>query len=444
MRTLAVVAMFVCSAVAIAADVEEPKVSEEDRKAALAVAERAEANARGASVNQAAIGAVARSRVVAAEMQDETAAMQAEVERRVEASKALAREVDASVGKINPDRPPSFREILGEGELASAAEIELDAAMREAAELDALEPPKPKYRLFVSRSLGEAGMQQALAYGEKHQDMVIVMRGTKPGEDVVELVEYLARLQPPEEGKVRANVQLDPPSFRDGGISVVPTLQRLDDEGKVIASVRGIANPEYLERQIAAGATGDLGVRGTTAEILEQDLIDVMKASMEAYDWEGAAVAAQNRFWSQQELQDLPKAQRDRRRLHDPSMAYPEDVVTPAGTVLVRAGQVFNPLEDMPLDDTIIVFDGTDPKQVAWVEEALKTVKTSNYWLITTRVDTEVDHGWGSFSGLMERLNERIYYLLPGQKEVLGLERVPSVITQAGNRLQIDEFVVRN
>jgi conjugal transfer pilus assembly protein TraW len=421
-----------------------PKVSEEDRAAAEAVRDRAEREARGLSINQEVISQVAESQRMANEMKASGSVDPEELQRRVDAYKADIEALMEGVDQVDPDHAPSFREILGEGDLAEAAQRELDAAIKEAAAIDAAEPAKPRYRLFVSRSMGEEALQEAIAYGKKHQDMVIAFRGLKPEEKVMDLVNYLRTLQEPaEDGSVPlAAVQLDPPAFKDSGVSVVPTLERLDEEGKVIATVRGIANPEYLENLVVRGERGDLGSRGTTSEILEEDLIVAMQRKFNEFDWEGGMRRAQDRFWRIQAVQPVVEARRNRRRLFDPSVEVQDDLVTAAGTVLMRKGDRINPLESMPLDDTILVFDGTNEAHLKWVDEQLKVVSTKNYWLVTTQVDVEKDNGWGSFTSMMERFNDRVFFLLPGQMERMGLERVPSRITQAGNQLQIDEFVV--
>jgi conjugal transfer pilus assembly protein TraW len=424
--------------------IEAPKVSEADQAAAAAVRDRAEREARGESVNQDVIRHVAESRRQAMAMQAAGEVDEAELQRRVDAYKAEVEALATAVEQVDPENPPSFREILGEGDLAEAAQRELDAAIKQAAELDAAEKPKPRYRLFVSRSMGDEALREAIAYGQKHQDMVIVFRGLKPGEKVIDLIKFLSQFQTPVggDGQPLATVQLDPPAFTDSAVTVVPTLERLDDDGKVVATIRGIANPEYLEGRVGRGEIGDLGSSGATAEILEEDLIAAMKRRVETFDWEGSMRRAGDRFWRIQEVQDLPEATRNRRRLFDPSVVAEDDFVTPAGTVLMRKGDRINPLESMPMDDTILVFDGTKESHLKWVEEQLKTVATKNYWLVTTRVDLENDNGWGSFSGMMERFNDRVFYLLPGQMERMGLERVPSRIAQSGLFLQVDEFVV--
>jgi len=442
---LAVMGVSVARASATAqSGVAAPPVSEADRRAAEQVRERAEREARGDSVNQEVIRQVAEAQRRADELRASGEVDPAEVQRRVDAYKAEVEELMKGVEQVDPDRPPSFREILGEGDLAAAAQRELDAAMKQAAAIDAHEPPKPRYRLFVSRSMGREALLEAIAYGKKHQDMVLVFRGLKPNEKVMDLVNYIKELQPPAEdgSEPIAAVQLDPPAFTDSAVSVVPTLVRLDSDGRVIATVRGIANPEYLEALVEKGEVGDLGSRGTTSEILEEDLIVALKRKFEAFDWEGGIQRAQDRFWRIQQDQGLTEATRPRRRLFDPSVEVQDDLVTAAGTVLLRKGDRINPLEKMPLDDTILVFDGTKEAHLKWVEEQLKTISTKNYWLITTRVDVEDGNGWNSFARMMERFNDRVFFLLPGQKERLGLERVPSRITQAGNRLQVDEFVV--
>lgn len=421
-----------------------PEVSEEEKAAAAAVRDRAEREARGVSINQEVVRHVAESRRLASELEASGEVDQADLQRRVDAYKSEIEALMKGVEQVNPDNPPSFREILGEGDLAEAAQRELDAAIQQAAAIDAAEPPKPRYRLFVSRSMGDEALQEVIAYGKKHQDMVIAFRGLRPGEKVMDLVNFLRGLQPPAEdgSEPLASVQLDPPAFTDSAVTVVPTLERLDEEGRVVATVRGIANPAYLEDLVARGEVGDLGSRGTTSPILEEDLIAALKRRFNEFDWKGGMQRAQDRFWSIQKEQPVVDATRNRRRLFDPSVEVQDDLVTAAGTVLMRKGDRINPLESMPLDDTILVFDGTQEEHLKWVEEQLKTVSTKNYWLVTTRVDVENDNGWGSFTSMMERFNDRVFFLLPGQMERMGLEKVPSRITQAGNLLQIDEFLV--
>jgi conjugal transfer pilus assembly protein TraW len=426
------------------AGLQAPVVTDEDKAAAEQVRDRAEGAARGVSINQEVIRQVADSQSQAMALRAAGEIDPEEVQRRADAYKADVEALMAETKQVDPDSPPSFREILGDGDLAEAAQRELDAAIRQAAELDAAEAPKPRYRLFVSRSMGNEALQEAIAYGQKHKDMTIVFRGLKPGEKVIDLIEFLSTLQRPtvDGSQPIATVQLDPPAFTDSAVTVVPTLERLDDDGKVVATIRGIANPEYLEARVQRGEVGDLGARGTTSEILEEDLIVAMKRKLENFDFEGGMRRAADRFWRNQVEQPVPEATRNRRRLFDPSVVVQDDFVTPGGTVLMRAGERINPLESMPMDDTILVFDGTKEEHLKWVEEQLKTIETKNYWLVTTRVDLENDNGWGSFSGMMERFNDRVFFLLPGQMERMGLERVPSRIAQSGLFLQVDEFAV--
>src|SRR5690606_6450482 len=106
-----------------------------------------------------------------------------------------------------------------------------------------------KYRLLVSRSMGEAAIKRAMEIAETHPDMVIVFRGLLPGERVTDLIALLGKLRPPAEGEPMANVTLDPTAFSDANVTVVPRLERLDDEGNVLAWARGVANPDWIEER---------------------------------------------------------------------------------------------------------------------------------------------------------------------------------------------------
>ena len=126
----------------------------------------------------------------------------------------------------------------------------------------------------------------------------------------------------------------------------------------------GSPTPDWLRRQLRAGARGDLGVRRPTVAVGEPDLIAELQRRLAALDLGALREAAIGRYWQRAALVSLPTATQARERTVDPTVTASADLVLPDGTPLVRAGQTVNPLELLPFMQRLIVFDASDPDQV--------------------------------------------------------------------------------
>ncbi|MBB3105177.1 TrbC family F-type conjugative pilus assembly protein [Azomonas macrocytogenes] len=321
--------------------------------------------------------------------------------------------------------------------------------MREMQQHQADKVAEPAYStlVFVSYSLGEQGLSEILSAVSGQPEMAVVLRGIPEGTTLGEgllAIQKLAMTQKPV-----PNIILDPVLFRQYGVTHVPTLVSrvrpgTDEQGPlpVIARVQGIAEPQWLQREIAKGKEGDLGVRGPLQAIAEPDLIEVMQARAAAIDWEQKKDNAKKRFWSLQTFHELPRASQDRTRRMDPSVVVTQDIQTSDGQFVAHAGDRVNPLDSRPFTQAVVVFDPLDAQQVKQVLRSVPHLKQEPGVQRITYLVTRVDKadGWTSYQSITDALDAPVYLLTPDVKARFELESVPSIITAQDNQFVIREL----
>lgn len=305
-------------------------------------------------------------------------------------------------------------------------------------------PPKQKlpYRtlLFASHSLGDASLRDLLVTASLDPEAVVVFRGipdeTQDVMSAMVLIHRLGReLDPPP------NVILDPTLFRTHSITTVPTIVQLErvtteqTDGPIapteVARVSGMTTTEWLQRQIAAGRRGDLGIRGPVAEIVERDLIEVMKERVLAIDWDAKKRAAQERYWRNQTFIALPVATNGNVRRIDAAVAAREDILTHDGKVVAKKGVKVNPLAIRKWTQALVIFNPTIESQ--WqrigreIERLQQQPEIQKVVVIATEFDPE--SGWEGYNNAVNRLNLPLYQLTPDVQRRFAIRAVPSVVT---------------
>ena len=436
MRCAAVAAwalLVLSGASAWAADPSASKIAEDVRTDVEAV----EARAAALSEDEAVVRSVTEVLEDAesdANRQAQEMLRAAEAARTEEAKAAAAETASAGpqiTGQLN------LSELLNLGEAGRAAHGMALQAQKDQAQ--SVSPP-PRYRLYVSRAMGEVALRAVIEHARSNPDMVVVFRGVLPGEKVIDLVRYMSPMLVVREGEPQPNVVIDPTAYRKHGVARVPRLERLDEEGNVLAVVHGVVNPSYLEDRLRQGEKGQLADAGPVSEIAEEDLIDVMRRRLEAVDWKAAGRRGVEGMWKQYTLVDLPHATEDSRREHDPSVVIPETITAPDGTVLAIAGQRINPFDAMPFNITMVVIDGTVREHLVFARELVRTRPAGTVVVVTTKVDREA--GWQSYGKMMEVIQQPVYLLQEIMVERFGLQKVPAVV-EGGNRvLVVNEFAL--
>ena len=305
-------------------------------------------------------------------------------------------------------------------------------------------PPKQRMPhrtlLFASHSLGEASLRDLLLTASLDPDAVVVFRGI-PDEttDIMSAMALIHRMG--SEFDPAPNVILDPTLFRTHSITAVPTIVQLERvttgeaDGhatpKEVARVSGMTTTEWLQRQIAAGQKGNLGVRGPVVEIMERDLIELMKERVLAIDWDEKKKGAQKRYWLNQKFIALPVATNGNVRRIDASVAAREDILTPDGKVVAKKGVKVNPLAIRKWTQALVIFNPTIESQ--WkriapeIERLQQQPEVQKILVIATEFDPE--RGWDGYTDAVNRLNLPLYQLTPDVQRRFAIRAVPSVVT---------------
>ena len=183
----------------------------------------------------------------------------------------------------------------------------------------------------------------------------------------------------------------------------------------------------------------DLGVIGQTYEIVEPDMLEAFYSKLRKAEANGemAEVEAQmkERFVAhanQPKGTPLPRAQEHRVRYYDPTIVLSQDIIDHEGNVLWPAGTTVNPLEYTSMSQQWLFFNGDDPEQAAWAHAYL-TLYPNQVRPILIQ---------GAVLKLTETWQVRLYFDQHGRYiEKFGIKAVPSLISQEGMKLRIDEIV---
>lgn len=296
--------------------------------------------------------------------------------------------------------------------------------------------------IFASFSIPDATLKGLLLQATD-QNVVLVLRGVPKGSTVPGTVARLKRVLP---GDAIPHVMLDPTLFRRFAVERVPTfaLERGSGQKPIIA--RGAVTSDWVRRMAASVQIGheDLGRRAEDYAIAETDLIEEMQQRLALVDFEARRREAIEQFWSKHggNFVDLPDAKERRELLIDPSVRVTEDVEDADGSVLVRAGQTFNPLTWVPLSKTIIVFRGTDPQQVSKAQELARAARIGGRGVILLTTAIQTDRGWEHLSELERALTGAVYLLPQALVERFHLARIPATVVSRGQQLLVTEVPV--
>ena len=168
-----------------------------------------------------------------------------------------------------------------------------------------------------------------------------------------------------------AGFLIDPESFRKFHITSVPAL--VDMETGCTAS--GDASLTKLMENIEENRCGEKA--GAVFEIVEKDPVEEIKRAVAGISW--AKVRQRLHDNVETALQNirlginLPPAQRDSSRLVEFSATLPFDVYDPeTDELLYPAGFVFNPLDYVSPQGSLVILNGSRAAELMWIIEKLE------------------------------------------------------------------------
>lgn len=295
--------------------------------------------------------------------------------------------------------------------------------------------------IFGSLSLPRETLR-ALLDEAKQPDAVFVLRGVPAGASIGAVLRKLRDVIGPEHA---ANVVIDPSLYSKYGISQVPTFVLERGPGKGAILVEGAVTADWVRRAAAkAGAEGlNAGRRGESYPIGEPDLVVELKGRIEAIDWDSHRKHALDGFWDRFEgFVSLEDAKEKREFEVDPSVEVADDVRDANGETLVKAGDRVNPLTMASLTKSIVVFRGTDVKQVEAAARIAHAARARGHGVILLTTEVERARGWAHLTELEEKLSGPVYLLTPQLAERFQLRRVPSLVVADGTQLKVTEIPI--
>jgi len=189
----------------------------------------------------------------------------------------------------------------------------------------------------------------------------------------------------------------------------------------------------FLAFPLEAQAITELEPVGAIYPVIEPDIRVEMKAKA-AEQWalhkKGYLVKAQK--YQPDNLQQLPRAQRDRSFAVDMTYTLDRDLVGDDGKILYPQGYQFNPLDYMNFTIGLVVIDGADPDQLNWFKQSPYASNHKMKLLLSG----------GYAQSLITELDRAMFYL---DKEVAGrfhLAAVPCVVVQQDKHIQVTEFFI--
>ncbi|MEA3373722.1 MAG: hypothetical protein U9Q62_08550 [Campylobacterota bacterium] len=178
-------------------------------------------------------------------------------------------------------------------------------------------------------------------------------------------------------------------------------------------------------------------MEGKTYEFAEKDLLVVIneKINNERPQLQARLDEAKERIrgnienYKPDDLNKLPPATQDRVFYPDMTYTLEMDIPDAEGRIIYPKGYSYNISDYISLPYEIVVFDATDPKQLAWVIENEYHTKAGELLMITD----------GQPFKLMREFKKPVYFALNKVQERFKLEHTPSKIIQMGNKIKITE-----
>jgi conjugal transfer pilus assembly protein TraW len=271
-----------------------------------------------------------------------------------------------------------------------------------------------------------------------------------------------------ELGKEAPHTTIDPIIFRQVGVTTVPTLAVVNGQSALFVSgaahmdvlltllsrADGSVRPirEWYDGQRRSWQMGGpveeprpampvlAGLREIPSDltrypIIEQDMEELLKERVRQVDWAKVQAELKQRVKDRlHEGPNLPLTPAPASRVFtvDITQRYEHDIPNHDGSaVVVKAGTEINPLVYVTLRHRYLVIDGRVPAQVEYARAMMKQGSPIKVWLSA-----------GDAGEVGKQLRRHVYWVQPEMVSRFQLAHVPSVISQNGPVLKIEEVAL--
>lgn len=175
--------------------------------------------------------------------------------------------------------------------------------------------------------------------------------------------------------------------------------------------------------QTSMSCAKNTSVIGAVYPIHEENELEAIKREVEKVDWQ-AVLSKRTDSWLKNQMTELPFAQQDSIRFHKPIHVLEKQITDKDGVVIYPEGFEFNPLNHMRMPFRIVVIS---MEQLDWLKPKL------------TKMDRVLLTSGDVFEA-REKLGHTVFLLDAKTQNKLNVLRIPSIIKQKGNLLEIEEF----
>lgn len=284
--------------------------------------------------------------------------------------------------------------------------------------------------IFISLSMGEDHLRRLFADAvemESQRHVTFVLRGWHPP-NIQGVLRSLQRLFPVVGDLNRLpNVVIDPTKFRSESVDRVPVALVRNSNG-LWKRITGEAELQFIV-QAAERSAGE-AFAGVTHAVAEPDVLALMEQRARSYDFSTDIERAKKTAFRSRFSTSLPQATVTSSHLFDPSIRVSKDILDHEGRVAVAAGTMANALQHISWSRQYVFLDASSDWQIARGVEWAQRMPTT-FFLQNAPEDVE---------GMREiklKLGGPVYPTNPYLIERLGVNEVPSLVEQAGDRLRI-------
>lgn len=296
--------------------------------------------------------------------------------------------------------------------------------------------------IFVSFSMTDHEIREAFKAAEEHGGELYFIGMHPEDQSITDTMVRLRNLM--ANSSTSANARFHPKAFEEFNITGVPAI--LHARKGVIGIVHGTMNFDYLKKSMD-NMTGfnDFGLVGSTRPILEKNLLDTIKERLANIDGEGLKKKAIDNFWKKKQFVSIPAATKTEEFYINPTVKVNKDIVNPNGDVLARAGTVINPLETVPSQNTYILFNARDNRQLEWLDAHLKTSTYPGTVMVMTS-ELHKEDGWKHLAALREHFYREIYLIPQEMVDRFTITGLPAVVTTDNQKklLKIKQISIKD
>lgn len=183
----------------------------------------------------------------------------------------------------------------------------------------------------------------------------------------------------------------------------------------------------------------DFGVLGHSYEIIEQDIIEYIKAKLANQDLEALNQKMQEKVKARlsrpEPVAGVTDAKENREYYYDPTFILEEDIRDHKGQLIYAKGIEINPLSKMRFHNVLIFINGDNKEQIEYAFQQYKELQEKAKIILTRGSPTKLQK---------EHKDVLIYFDQFGSlTKKLGIEAVPALVKQDGLKLKINEVAIK-